>query len=333
MQRTVTLLVLAAQNLTAPRLALAEGNAAKAEALFREGRKLLASGKLAEACAAFDASQHLEPATTTLFNQADCREKTGQLATAWGEFVEAERETRGAADDTGARMHAVAVERAGRLEPRLSKLTIHVAAPPAGLVVRRGGEVIDPGEWNRALPIDGGTYELTASIGDRQVWSEARTIGVEHATLTVEVTIPRSERTPEPAPVAPVAPPAPPAAAPPVATPAARATVPASAPSDALPIGVTVGAGVLLVGALAFDLWGDSTYNDAVAHNDVDEWNSANDRRYAAEGLLAAGIGCAGVAAYLWLSDRGDSSHATTAMVIAPIAGAGYAGLQLAGRW
>jgi hypothetical protein len=348
MQRTVPLLVVALHNLTAPTLALADGNA-KAEALFREGRKLLASGKLSEACAAFDASQRLEPATTTVFNQADCREKNGQLATAWGAFVDAERQTRGAADETGARMHKVAVERAGRLEPRLSKLTIHVGAPPSGLVVRRGSEVVDPVEWNRALPIDGGTYEVTASLGDRQVWSETLTIGVERDAHTVEVTIPRGARTPERTPVAPatpqavapatrqaVAPATPQAAAPviPSALSATRATAaPARTRSNLLPIGVSVGAGVLLVGALAFDWWGDNTYDDAVAHHDIDEWNSANTRRYAAEGLLAAGIGCAGVAAYLWLHDRGGSSHTTTAAAIAPVAGSGQVGLQLRGRW
>jgi len=34
--------------------------------LFNEGRKLLQAGKLAEACAAFESSQKLEPAITTL---------------------------------------------------------------------------------------------------------------------------------------------------------------------------------------------------------------------------------------------------------------------------
>ncbi len=326
MRPIITIFVLAL-----PSLALAEGNAAKAEALFRDGRELLASGKLAEACAAFDASQRLEPATSTVFNQADCREKNGQLATAWGEFVEAERETRGTVDDTGTRMHAVAVERADKLEPRMSKLTIRVGAALAGLVVRRGGEVVDPGEWNRALPIDGGTYELTASLEDRQVWSETLTIGVEHDARTVEVTISHGARPPDAEPAAPAA-----AAHTTISagvTALHAATAPAPERSYAWPLGVTLGAGVLLAGALAFDVWGNSTYDDAVAHHSVDDWNSANDKRYTAEGLLAAGLGCAGVATYLWLRDQDDSSHARTATVIAPIATGNFTGLQLAGRW
>src|SRR5215207_2480988 len=94
---------------------VADADVAKAEALFRQGRELMAAGKLGEACAAFDASQRLEAATTTLFNQADCREKNGQLATAWGLFVEAERKTRGARDATGVKLHKVAADRAAKL--------------------------------------------------------------------------------------------------------------------------------------------------------------------------------------------------------------------------
>src|SRR6187402_336528 len=67
-----------------------------ADALFQEGRDLMTAGKYAEACAAFDASQELKPDIGTLVNQANCREKTGQLASAWGLFADAERQTRAA---------------------------------------------------------------------------------------------------------------------------------------------------------------------------------------------------------------------------------------------
>src|SRR5262249_6041948 len=62
---------------------------AQAETLFRQGKDLMAKGKIAEACAAFDASQKLEPTISALLNLAACREKNGQLATAWGLFLEA----------------------------------------------------------------------------------------------------------------------------------------------------------------------------------------------------------------------------------------------------
>jgi len=88
--------VLAALALSAP--AHAQSSGAQAETLFRQGKDLLAKGQIAEACAAFDASQKLDPNIATLLNQAACREKNGQLATAWGLFLDAERQTRNATD-------------------------------------------------------------------------------------------------------------------------------------------------------------------------------------------------------------------------------------------
>ena len=54
-------------------------SAAQAEALFRQGKEQMAAGKYAEACAAFEASQKAEAATSTLLNLANCREKNGEL--------------------------------------------------------------------------------------------------------------------------------------------------------------------------------------------------------------------------------------------------------------
>ena len=66
----------------------------QAESLFRDGQKLTAEGKLAEACIAFEGSYRLDPVLSTLLNVANCRENNGQFATAWSAFVEAERRTR-----------------------------------------------------------------------------------------------------------------------------------------------------------------------------------------------------------------------------------------------
>ena len=311
MKRASLLIILIAHG------ASADGAAAKAEALFRQGRELMAAGNLAEACAAFDASQKLAPATTTLFNQADCREKAGQLATAWGLFVDAERQTRGATDAAGVKMHDVAQTRSGKLEARLSKLTVHVAQPTAGLAVMRDGVAIDAAEWNRSLPIDGGTYTFIAKVADKPVWSETVTVANEAATQTVEVVVKDAPAaTPAPAPTA----------------------IPAGTASPALAhrartgsILATTGTFMLLGGALGFELWGDSTYSEAKAKNSMDLWDSANHKRYIAEGLLVAGIGCGVYAAWLWLHHEPASETPRTA--IAPTAAPGYAGLALQGAF
>src|SRR5262245_29770842 len=81
------------------RVAEAQPASAEADMLFDQARSLMDQGKIAEACVAFDASQKLSPAVSTLFNQASCREKNSQLATAYGLWREAERQTRAPLDE------------------------------------------------------------------------------------------------------------------------------------------------------------------------------------------------------------------------------------------
>src|SRR5687768_14977862 len=160
---------------TIPAVAHAQSATAEAETLFRQGQELLSKGKFAEACAAFDASQKLEPTIATLLNQASCREKNGQLATAWGLFIDAERQTRSATDATNRQFHQVAANYAAKLEPRLSTLTINVPVENrvGGLEVLRNNEPVDPGAWNKPLPVDGGTYVVTARAPGNTDWSSS----------------------------------------------------------------------------------------------------------------------------------------------------------------
>lgn len=171
------------------RIADAQPAAAQAEALFRQGQELKTQGKYAEACAAFDASQKLDPSISTVLNQADCRERLGQLATAWGLFLEAERQTWAATNEAATQMHALAAERAAKLEPRLSTLTIAVLddAQVGGLEVLRDADAVDRGAWNKALPIDGGTYTITARAPGNAPWSTTVTVGDERDARRVEI--------------------------------------------------------------------------------------------------------------------------------------------------
>jgi hypothetical protein len=133
----VSLVVVAA----ASSRAVAQPASAQAQRLFDEARKLLAAGKLPQACAAFESSQKLDPAVTTLLNLADCREQNHQLATAWGLFIDANRLARTA---NNAKLAKVASNHAHKLEPRLSKLAIAVPSDSqvAGLEVRRDNELV-----------------------------------------------------------------------------------------------------------------------------------------------------------------------------------------------
>ena len=78
---TVERLTLLALLISAGTAVAQPGDTVGAEALFREGKRLLKDGKTAEACDKFAASDHLDRSAGTLLNLADCREKNHQLAT------------------------------------------------------------------------------------------------------------------------------------------------------------------------------------------------------------------------------------------------------------
>src|SRR5262249_46158300 len=146
---------------------------AQAEALFRQGRALLEARKVSEACAAFQESQRLEPAVTTLINLAGCRAKPGQLATAWGPLLDRETQARAGTSPGTHQLPQVGPERAGKLEPRVSKLVLDVPAGQEvdGLEIVHNQVAVPRGMWSRDLPVDGGTYTVVATAAGFVTWS------------------------------------------------------------------------------------------------------------------------------------------------------------------
>lgn len=157
----------------------------EAEALFREGRRLLKEGNLAEACEKLEASARLDESVGTLLNVGDCREKNGQLATAWAAFLKAASAAHIKHDDR----EAVARQRAAGLEPRLSYLTISVpeASRVDGLAITRDGAPIDPALWNQGVPVDAGIYEVGGSAPGHEPWSTRVVFRSEAEKQSVEV--------------------------------------------------------------------------------------------------------------------------------------------------
>jgi hypothetical protein len=313
-------------------VARAEPNGAQAEILFRNGIDLLAKGDIAEACAAFDASQKLEPTTGTLLRLADCREKNGQLATAWGLFLEAERKTRASTDESTKKLHKAAVDHAAKLEPQLSTLAINVTdeARVGGLEIRRGSDVVEPVMWNKVMPIDGGTYRISARAPGNAEWSTTITIANDRDAKIVAIprlvnadlgkaTAPPREPSMQHEPARTLEQPRVDSAAP-------------RRPARWQPYAVG-GAGVaLLGGALALELTSESTYDRAKRALDPAQQDSlfhrANAQRYAAEGLAVAGVAATGTA--VWLYIRGRRATRST-VAVAPAVGGGHVGIQLSG--
>jgi hypothetical protein len=134
----------------------------QADALFERGRKLMAEGRTAEACARFDESSQVEPATGTLLNLAVCNQKLGKTATAWAQFTTAEASAR--ADARPDRV-AFARQRLKQLAPQLSHLTLVVPQErPPGLRLSLDGSPVLAADWNVATPIDPGDHTVLADV-------------------------------------------------------------------------------------------------------------------------------------------------------------------------
>jgi hypothetical protein len=168
----------------------ASAQSAEAETLFREGRRLMKEGDFAAACDKLDASERLEPSAGTELNLADCREKNGQLATAWALFVKAAATARHSDGDK--KREAEARRRAAELEPQLVHLRVVVPddARVDGLAIKRNGEVVVPELWNQRVPVDAGSYEIVATAPGFESFETS----VKVATRDKKVEIPPLDR-------------------------------------------------------------------------------------------------------------------------------------------
>src|SRR5689334_1434029 len=105
-------------------------HADRADVLFKKGKKLLAEKHYAEACAAFEDSDRLDPGIGAKLNVARCYQEWGRLATAWRWFGDAERMAQSAKDDRAPKIHALIEQ----LDPDVPRLTVKLppGADPAG---------------------------------------------------------------------------------------------------------------------------------------------------------------------------------------------------------
>jgi hypothetical protein len=163
---------------------------ATAEALFIEGKGLMAAGKYAQACAKFAESQRLDGAVGTLLNLGECYEKNGQTASAWAAFRSAASLGRKDHQDEKER---VARERAAAIESKLSRLSI-VVSPEARAVnveIKRDGVALLEASWGTSIPIDPGTHTVEATSPGKKPWTKA--VLLPSAGGTVTVTVPALE--------------------------------------------------------------------------------------------------------------------------------------------
>ncbi|HWO21510.1 MAG TPA: hypothetical protein VNO30_22230 [Kofleriaceae bacterium] len=291
----------------------ARAQSPEAEVLFREGKKLISAGKLAEGCDKIAASERLESSVGSLLNLGDCREKLGAIASAWAAFRTAEAKAKHAGNDEKRR--AEARRRAALLEPRLAYLVVQIERPIEGLVVTRDGAPVIDELWNTAVPVDPGTYELVAAAPGHNPWRTKVT--VEPRVRRRAVTVPALEPAPAPPPapaISAVTAPGAAASAGALSMRAAAGRRPATFTRTRKVSAVFAGAGAAVLGAGAYFGWRSHALAERsdrrcplVACGDPEGLRLNEEARTAATRaniLYAAGGAVAVTAAVLWLAGR-----------------------------
>jgi len=159
------------------RSAGAQTDGAAAEALFRDGLRLMGSKDYPQACPKLAESYRLDPATGTLLALAQCHEAQGKIASAWAEYNDVAPRAR---RDVRPDREQAARERAQSLESKLSRLTVAVAPGVekiAGLEIKRDGVLVGPGGWGTDIPVDPGEHVVEASAPGRKPWRGRVSIG------------------------------------------------------------------------------------------------------------------------------------------------------------
>jgi hypothetical protein len=165
------------------------GDVVVAEALFRDGKELLAQKDYARACPKLAESFRRDPATGTLLALAMCHEREGKLASAWGEYADVASRSKVEARPDRER---AARARVADIEPRVSRITIRVSpdfGDTTSLEVTRNGVVVAAPLLGTAIPVDGGTQVVEAVVPGKRKWRAK--IALSSAGDSQTVTIPQ----------------------------------------------------------------------------------------------------------------------------------------------
>ncbi|MFN0246331.1 MAG: tetratricopeptide repeat protein [Kofleriaceae bacterium] len=225
---------------------------------FERGRTALQTGNYEQACAAFGESYELDPLPETRFNIALCSEETGKLATALHHYQEL------AKSESSAR-RVKAAQAAESLAKRVPRLRIELGnkdkVVPAGFVVTLDGVRVTN---FKDTPIDIGAHTVMAAASGHENWQGVAEASWEREIVIVSITLVPGQPGPDILTLKPQPPPRKKPTSDPLVTPdpsdPTRATSSLRRP---IGIGLTIGGGAALAGALVAGLFAQSRYSDA----------------------------------------------------------------------
>ncbi len=164
-----------------------------AEAAFEKGRKLMAAKRHAEACAAFELSQRLDPQYGTEFNLAGCYAAQGKVAMAWKLYRELAR------SDSNAPRRARSGVLARQLAKRVPKLRIRVdpeLAGQAGLKVTVDATDVTA-VVGAEIPFDLGRHVIEAQLPGHRPFREPIELTAPGELREIEVALEREPAPPD----------------------------------------------------------------------------------------------------------------------------------------
>jgi len=311
-------------------------DAAMAESLFREGKRLSGEKKFAEACPKFQESYRLDPGLGTLLNLATCHESDGKTATAWAEFSEAASQAKRQGDNERAQL---AQDQLKALEPKLAYVSI--AVPPAtivpGLVVKFDTKELAQAAWGLQIPIDSGQHVIEASAPGKQNYSQ--TFETPATATVLALTVPALQDAPGSATPA-TAPAAAPSAAPPVAAAPVSSPTPTAAPRSASHTGSIisgVATGAFLAGTVVTGILYSgkrSDFKDANSASDASRFSKRDSAStLGTVNLVLAGgtLVSAGFLVYFLATAGSHESAPSSALNVVPLVSPSGGGLLLRG--
>jgi hypothetical protein len=312
-----------------PRDATADNTRTSAQALFDEAMKQMDEREYDRACPNLEEVEKLMPGKVgALLELARCYEEWGKTASAWRRYRTAAALAARLFDPREANASA----KVDQLTPRLPRLLVAVA--PANraiqdLTVQLDGRNLSAAEQATALPVDPGRHLVIASASGKKSWTGS--IAVWPGARTVSIRIPLLEDASDPH-----APPAP-------TKPLPAQDAPAGESAPVWPwIAGSLGVLWLSIG-MSFGVDGLSASDElermchghlspCAGHtaSDISPLNGRKDR-----GLgMFVGFGPAGVAGVAaGLVGLLNRPKTTTALIVTPAVGPGFAGLGIGSRF
>jgi hypothetical protein len=161
-------------------------NAAKADALFDKGKRLLAEKRYGDACRTLEEVDKLDPGIGVKLNIAKCYEEWGRLATAYSWYKQALATAMAKKD---VRLSQIK-ERAAALDTYVPRLTVNVpkgANPDIVETITLDGNPLEKSKLNRAQRVDPGPHRVEYVVEAR---TKSRAAALERggsAEMTLDI--------------------------------------------------------------------------------------------------------------------------------------------------